>query len=213
MTTSPAGPIGLTSEEARRRLAIHGPNEIRDRERRGLGRILAGIATEPMFGLLLLAAVVYLALGDLAEGMLRAAFAALTVGLVVLQERRSERALDALRESGVGLAFDHASDGPLRLDVISRIRPACMRVDQEVIARLPDARDTRALLRAIVGLSHAMSMRVLADGVRTPDQLACLRDLGVDEAQGPHLGPPMPAEAVPAWLRAFPGLAGDRSAL
>lgn len=122
-------------------------------------------------------------------------------------------ALDALRESGVGLAFDHASDGPLRLDVISRIRPACMRVDQEVIARLPEARDTRALLRAIVGLSHAMSMRVLADGVRTPDQLACLRDLGVDEAQGPHLGPPMPAEAVPAWLRAFPGLAGDRSAL
>ncbi len=98
MTTSPAGPIGLTSEEARRRLAIHGPNEIRDRERRGLGRILAGIATEPMFGLLLLAAVVYLALGDLAEGMLLAAFAALTVGLVVLQERRSERALDALRE-------------------------------------------------------------------------------------------------------------------
>ncbi|MCB2018149.1 MAG: cation-translocating P-type ATPase [Hydrogenophaga sp.] len=89
---------GLREDEARRRLAQHGPNEIRDRERHGLLTTLKGVATEPMFLLLLVAAAIYLVLGDLGEGLLLAFFAVVTVGLVIFQERRSEHALDALRE-------------------------------------------------------------------------------------------------------------------
>ncbi len=94
-TTGPAA--GLSDAEAGRRLAIHGPNEIRDRERRGLLATLRGVLTEPMFLLLLVAATVYLVLGDLGEGLLLGGFAVITVGLVVFQERRSQHALDALR--------------------------------------------------------------------------------------------------------------------
>lgn len=89
---------GLSDEEARSRLSTHGPNEILDRERRGTLKTLAGVLTEPMFLLLLAAAAIYLLLGDLGEGLLLAAFAIVTVGLVILQERRSEHALNALRE-------------------------------------------------------------------------------------------------------------------
>ncbi len=96
MPDTPA-PTGLSTDEARRRLALHGPNEIADRERRGWVATLRGIATEPMFLLLLAAAALYLLIGDLGEGLLLAGFALATVGLVVLQERRSAHALDALR--------------------------------------------------------------------------------------------------------------------
>lgn len=88
---------GLSSAEARERQARFGPNDIEDRERHGLFHTLGQIASEPMFLLLLVAAGIYLAVGDLGEGLLLAAFALLSVGLVVVQERRSERALDALR--------------------------------------------------------------------------------------------------------------------
>jgi Ca2+-transporting ATPase len=88
---------GLTEAEARRRLAEHGPNEIADRDQHGLLTTLRGIATEPMFLMLLLAAAIYLVLGDLGEGLLLAFFAVVTVGLVIFQERRSEHALEALR--------------------------------------------------------------------------------------------------------------------
>ncbi|MEO6744801.1 MAG: HAD-IC family P-type ATPase [Caldimonas sp.] len=88
---------GLSDEEAARRLSSHGPNEIEDRERHGLLRTLRGVGSEPMFLLLLMAAAIYLVLGDLGEGLLLAFFAAGTVGLVIFQERRSEHALDALR--------------------------------------------------------------------------------------------------------------------
>jgi len=88
---------GLTDDEASRRIALHGPNEIEGREKRDLWGTLKGIAAEPMFLLLLVAAALYLVLGDLAEGLLLAFFAGVTVGLVIIQERRSEHALDALR--------------------------------------------------------------------------------------------------------------------
>ncbi len=88
---------GLSRADARAALEQHGPNEIEDRENRGLLDIVKGVAAEPMFLLLLGAATIYLVLGDLAEGLLLAAFAGLTVGLVMVQERRSARALDALR--------------------------------------------------------------------------------------------------------------------
>ena len=94
MTNSPAG---LSSAQARERLAQAGPNDIESREERGWEATLRGIAREPMFALLIAAAVVYLVIGDLAEGLLLAGFAGLTVALVFVQERRSERALQALR--------------------------------------------------------------------------------------------------------------------
>src|SRR3712207_4299519 len=94
----PAGSMGLDEAEAQRRLARHGPNAVAGKRSRGLVDIVRGILREPMFLLLLAAAGLYLVLGDIAEGLFMTAGAVVTIGLVVLQEARSERALAALRE-------------------------------------------------------------------------------------------------------------------
>lgn len=91
-------PRGLTRDQAAARLREQGPNELESREHHGLLHTLGAVVGEPMFLLLIVAAAIYLLLGDLGEGLLLSAFALLSVGLVVLQERRSEHALDALRE-------------------------------------------------------------------------------------------------------------------
>jgi P-type Ca2+ transporter type 2C len=88
---------GLSDTEAGLRLASHGPNEAPDQEGHGWWSTLRGVFTEPMFLMLLVAAALYLVLGDLGEGLLLSFFAVVTVGLVVLQQRRSEHALQALR--------------------------------------------------------------------------------------------------------------------
>ena len=95
---------GLDAEEALRRLAQHGPNELPRPPRRGPLRLALGVLSEPMFLLLALAAAIYLAIGDLAEGAMLAGFALLTIGLVVVQQARSERALEALRALGAPVA-------------------------------------------------------------------------------------------------------------
>ncbi|HEU0153624.1 MAG TPA: cation-translocating P-type ATPase [Arenimonas sp.] len=95
---------GLTNEEAARRLAQFGRNALPAPAPRGLLRIVREVLTEPMFLLLVLAAASYLLLGDLGEGLLLGAFAVLTIGLVVMQERRGERALQALQALGTPVA-------------------------------------------------------------------------------------------------------------
>ncbi|MDQ0463634.1 Ca2+-transporting ATPase [Caulobacter ginsengisoli] len=93
-----AGLTGLSETEAAARLAADGPNALPRPPGRNLVRILLETAREPMFLLLLGATGLYLLLGDLGEGLFLAAGAMAAVGLVVLQEARSERALAALRD-------------------------------------------------------------------------------------------------------------------
>ena len=89
---------GLSQAEAARRLASGGPNEMPSPAGRGVLRIAFETMREPMFLLLIGAAGLYLVLGDLGEGAFLMAGALATIGLVVLQEARSERALAALRD-------------------------------------------------------------------------------------------------------------------
>lgn len=90
--------MGLDESEAKRRLLQFGPNALHRERSRTILDILRGVLLEPMFLLLLAAAGLYLALGDIGEGLFMVAGAAVTIGLVVLQESRSERALAALRQ-------------------------------------------------------------------------------------------------------------------
>ncbi len=97
-------PRGLSSIEAARRLAADGPNALPAARPRGALAIVRDVLREPMFLLLVLASGIYLALGDAGEGALLAGFAALSVGLVAIQERRGERALAALAELSAPVA-------------------------------------------------------------------------------------------------------------
>src|SRR5690349_7009220 len=90
--------IGLSTSEVQRRLLTLGHNDMPREPGRGLLRICFETMREPMFLLLLGAASLYLVLGNLIEGLFLAAGAVASIGLVVLQEARSERALAALRE-------------------------------------------------------------------------------------------------------------------
>lgn len=89
---------GLTEAEAAERLRQLGPNALPEPPPVSLGRIPLRTMREPMFALLAAAALLYLALGDLGEGLFMVAGATVSIGLVVIQEQRSERALAALRK-------------------------------------------------------------------------------------------------------------------
>jgi Ca2+-transporting ATPase len=93
----PSPTAGLGSEEAAARLASDGYNELPALDRRGFARIVWEVVRQPMFALLIGAGIVYLVLGDRTDGLLLLAFAALSILITIVQESRSERVLDALR--------------------------------------------------------------------------------------------------------------------
>jgi magnesium-transporting ATPase (P-type) len=89
---------GLTAADAAERLRRDGRNELPQERQRTVFRIVLEAVREPMLQLLLGAGVIYLFVGDLAEALILLAFAVLNVGLVVVQESRTERALAALKD-------------------------------------------------------------------------------------------------------------------
>ncbi len=89
---------GLSSEEARARLAKDGPNEIAEAKRRGLAALAGEVLREPMILLLVASGAIYFALGDPAEAAILLASIAAVIGISLLQSRRTERSLEKLRD-------------------------------------------------------------------------------------------------------------------
>ncbi len=90
--------MGLTSEQAAQRLARDGANALDAAEHRSVWSRLWAMLREPMFALLVLAASLYLVLGDLTEGLTLFVFVLAVLALTFYQEGKSEAAIDALRQ-------------------------------------------------------------------------------------------------------------------
>jgi Ca2+-transporting ATPase len=89
---------GLTEAEAAQRLEVEGYNEIPSAKQRSILAIAWEVAREPMFLLLLACGTIYLLLGDVQEALMLLGFVFIVLGITLYQERKTERALEALRD-------------------------------------------------------------------------------------------------------------------
>jgi diguanylate cyclase (GGDEF)-like protein len=108
--------------------------------------------------------------------------------------------LRALQEMGVHLALDDFGTGYSSLAYLRDFPFDAVKIDRSFIQGIETDPEQAAFVRAIVTMTHTLHMRVIGEGVETPAQFARLRALGCDAGQGYHIGPPMPASAVEAWL-------------
>ncbi|MGQ0611302.1 MAG: cation-translocating P-type ATPase [Paracoccaceae bacterium] len=91
-------PLGLTEAEAQARLAAEGYNELPHDGYRSPFRVLIEVLSEPMLALLLAGGAIYLLFGDLQEALLLLAFASFSILVTTVQESRTERLLESLRD-------------------------------------------------------------------------------------------------------------------
>ena len=85
----------------------------------------------------------------------------------------------------------HSSLASLRSLPVSKIK-----IDRAFIAGIGTVEQDEALVGLIVTLGRKLDKRVLAEGVETEGQLAFLREVGCDEAQGYLIGRPAPADEI-----------------
>ncbi len=90
--------VGLSDDEAADRLRRDGYNELPSSKPRSLLALAFEVVREPMFLLLVASGSLYLVLGDLTEGLLLLAFVFVVMGITLYQQRKTERALEALRD-------------------------------------------------------------------------------------------------------------------
>ena len=97
-------------------------------------------------------------------------------------------ALNALREQGVHVALDNFGSGVSALNYLRKLPVDVVKVDQLYIREIGKDARVEGILKAMTGLAHDMGIRVVAEGVDSPEQLAFLKDLGYDRAQGMLIG-------------------------
>jgi EAL domain-containing protein (putative c-di-GMP-specific phosphodiesterase class I) len=115
------------------------------------------------------------------------------------QVRASLQAVSAL---GVGIGLDDFGTGYSALAYLQRFSLNFLKIDRSFVSRLGGGPREDAIVAAIVDLAHAHAMSVIAEGVESAEQLAALRTMGCDRAQGYFFGKPMPADELVRLVRA-----------
>lgn len=116
----------------------------------------------------------------------------------VLMEASREHAatLGRLRDAGFGLAIDDFGTGYSSLDYLRRFPADRIKIDRTFVCELEDDPGAEAIVRAIIGMSGALGVRVIAEGVETRRQRDLLLGWGCREMQGFHFARPLPAAAA-----------------
>ncbi|MEK1912634.1 MAG: EAL domain-containing protein, partial [Pseudomonas chlororaphis] len=107
-----------------------------------------------------------------------------------------------LRDLGVKLAIDDFGTGYSSLSYLKRIPVDYVKIDQAFIRGLSEGGADAAITRAIIAMAHGLSLKVVAEGVEHPGQLAFLKEQKCDEVQGYLISRPVEAEGLAALLRA-----------
>jgi diguanylate cyclase (GGDEF)-like protein len=96
---------------------------------------------------------------------------------------------------GVRIAIDDFGRGYSSLQYLHRLPIDTLKIDRSFVSDLVESdRRSVAIVRAIVELGHNLGLRVVGEGVETPDQARWLRELGCDEGQGHLFGAPVSEE-------------------
>jgi diguanylate cyclase (GGDEF)-like protein/PAS domain S-box-containing protein len=125
----------------------------------------------------------------------------ITESIMMREPDRVAARLREFRDMGLNVAIDDFGTGYSSLAYLKRLPLTRLKIDQSFVADVPGSENDEAIVRAIIGLAGSLSLNVIAEGIERSEQLAFLSQQGCDAGQGYLLSRPLPAEAVPGFIR------------
>jgi len=131
-----------------------------------------------------------------------------TEGALVSAPEAASAALRRLRDRGIRVALDDFGTGYSSLAYLTRLPVDLIKIDKSFVDGVEhDPRD-RAVIQAVLTLTGALGLAVVAEGVETQAQRAALLELGCRQAQGFLFARPQPAAGLPAAAKQASSVAG-----
>jgi diguanylate cyclase len=109
--------------------------------------------------------------------------------------------LKQLSQMGVLVSVDDFGTGYSSMSYLQRFPIDKLKIDRTFINDVTSSNDDASIVSAIVSLGHTLKLKVIAEGVETPEQLEFLQMLGCDQYQGYHHSAAMPASEFAELIR------------
>jgi EAL domain-containing protein (putative c-di-GMP-specific phosphodiesterase class I) len=104
--------------------------------------------------------------------------------------------LRKVKALGVTLAIDDFGTGYSSVSYVRNFALDALKIDQSFVRGLASGVEDAAIVKAVIHMAHALGLATVAEGVETPEQLAELRSLGCDKAQGYLFSRPQDPEII-----------------
>ena len=124
----------------------------------------------------------------------------ITESVAMTGELITKDSLQKLRDAGVRISIDDFGTGYSSLSYLHSLPVATVKIDRSFIERL-DSESGSTVVQAILDMSHAMGLRVVAEGVSNAHLLRSVTSMGCDLAQGFLWSRPLPNKEFVAWWR------------
>lgn len=125
----------------------------------------------------------------------------LTESLAMDSNMDGESILMSLKNAGVNLSIDDFGTGYSNLGYLKQLPFDELKIDRSFLNNIPSDSDEVAIVSAITTMSHALGLKVVAEGVEESEQHEFLRDLGVETIQGFLFSKPLPSNEVSAFIK------------
>jgi len=124
----------------------------------------------------------------------------LTEGSLLKDVERTRLILHDLKTLGVKIAIDDFGVGYSSLSYLKNFAVDTLKIDRSFVSSLSEGTRDEAIVRAIISMAESLELKVVAEGVETQSQLACLLNHPCDEAQGYLFSRPVPSDAFDRLL-------------
>ena len=124
----------------------------------------------------------------------------ITESVVVHNSEQHLGALQALRTLGSKILIDDFGTGYSNLSYLKSLPIDTLKIDRSFVSDMPHDDYDVAIVRGVVGIARSLGLQLVAEGVETAEQLACLRELGCLTAQGFYFSRPLSVEDVEELL-------------
>ncbi|NMG60508.1 GGDEF domain-containing response regulator [Geitlerinema sp. P-1104] len=125
----------------------------------------------------------------------------LTETCLVRDPDTSVRILNQLKALGVSIAIDDFGTGFSSLSYLQRFPFDMLKIDRCFVAGIHHHRKNAIITEAVIEMAHKIGLMAIAEGIETPEERACLQQLGCDQGQGYFFHRPLPAIELSQLLR------------
>ncbi len=109
-----------------------------------------------------------------------------------------------IKERNIEICLDDFGTGYSSLSYLHGLPVNILKIDRSFVMGMQANNENSEIVRAIVSLAHILGMEIIAEGVETELELAQLRCLGCEQAQGYFFAKPLPKEEVENLLKKYP---------